>query len=115
MILLEEQINFTNKRDHPTNPRIVVFRHAVKVQAEYFAELLVENSIDFEVQVDEEHPKKPMYFGVSRSHEKKVNQLNFVALGKDRPKFISSAPLRWITIVISMGILTLAIIGAIVS
>ncbi len=38
---------------------------------EYFAELLVENSIDFEVQVDEEHPKKPMYFGVSRSHEKR--------------------------------------------
>jgi|OM-RGC.v1.028826517 hypothetical protein len=112
---LEEQINFTNKRAHPTNPRMVVFRHAVKEQAEYFAELLVENSVDFEAQVDEDHDLKPMYFGVSKKHEKLAGHLNYVALGKNRAKFVDSAPIRWIMFFITALFVGLALVGAVLS
>ncbi|GAB5538754.1 MAG: hypothetical protein Salg2KO_08570 [Salibacteraceae bacterium] len=112
---VEEQINFTNKRAHPSNSKMVVYRHAVKEQAEYFAELLVEESIEFEAQIDHDHPKQPMYFGVARAQEKRANYLNYIALGKNRPKFIDSAPLRWLVILISIGFVFLAILGAILS
>lgn len=115
MIDLEEQFNFTNKLSHPTNPNMVVYRHLRKDQAEYFAELLVDADIDFEAQVDEDDERKPTYFGVKRAIESKVDNLNFQALGRGRDKFIASAPMRWIIIVISFVILTLAVMGAMLS
>jgi hypothetical protein len=115
MIDLEEQFNFTNKRSHPTNRKMIVYRHLIKQQAEYFAELMIDVNIDFEVQVDEEHEKKPTYFGVARIHEKQVDNLNYIALGKDRKKFIDSVALRWIIIGSSILVLFLGVVGAIVS
>lgn len=113
MIDLEEQFNFTNKLSHPTNPAKVVYRHYERSRAEHFTELLVDDGIDFEAQVDEEDERKPTYFGVSRSIEKKVDKLNYIALGKDRDKFIASAPVRWLVFAISAVVMFLAILGAI--
>ena len=115
MMDLEEQFNFTNKRAHPTNRKVIVYRHLVQEQADYFAELLIEDEIDFEIQIDEEHEKRPIYYGVARVHEKRSDHLNFLALGKNRPKFIDSAPLRWIIIGLSALIIFLGVLGAIVS
>lgn len=115
MIDLEEQFNFTNKRAHPTNSKKIVYRHLIQEQADYFAELMVEVNIDFEVQIDEDHEKKPIYFGIARIHEKQVDKLNYIALGKGRRKFIDSVALRWIIIGSSILVLTLGIVGAIVS
>lgn len=115
MIDLEEQFNFTNKLKHPTNRTITVYRFYVREQAEYFGELLVDAQIEYEAQIDEEDERKPMYFGVKRIHERKVDKLNYTALGRGRPKFVASSQLRWIIIGISIITLLLAIIGAIVS
>lgn len=115
MIDLEEQFNFTNKQSHPTNRKVVVYRHLVKEQADYFSELLTDEKIEFETQVDEEHEKKPTYFGIARIHEKRSDHLNFIALGKNRPKFIDSIALRWITIGVSTLVILLGIIGYFIS
>lgn len=115
MTELEEQFNFTNKRTHPTNRKVIVYRHLVQEQADYFAELLIEDEIDFEVQIDEEHQKKPIYYGVARVHEKRSDHLNLLSLGKNRPLFIDSAVLRWIVIGGSALFIFLGILGAIVS
>ena len=115
MIDLEEQFNFTNKQKHPTNEKVCVYRYLNRSQAEYFSTLLVDAGIDFEAQIDEEHEKQPMYFGVARIHEKQADHLNFIALGKDRPKFIDLPVMRWIVIGISVLFLALAIAGALLS
>ena len=112
---LEEEFNFTNKRKHPTNENIVVYRFFDGRQAETFTELLVDAGIEFEAQVDEDHAKKPTYFGVKRVLEAEVDRLNYLAIGKHREKFIASSPMRWITIAIAVLVLFLAIMGAIVS
>ena len=52
MIDLEEQFNFTNKLNHPTNIQKAVYRFYKKEQAEYFTELLVDADIEFEAQID---------------------------------------------------------------
>ena len=52
---------------------------------------------------------------LSKAKEKQVDHLNYLALGHGRDKFISSAPARWVLLIISFGVLILAIIGAIVS
>lgn len=115
MIDLEEQFNFTNKLKHPTNGRKAVYRFFDRSQAEYFTELLVDENIDFEAQVDEDHPKKPTYFGVSKAVETRVDILNYTALGKGRDKFIPTAGLRWIVFTISLVVLFLAFLGFFVS
>ncbi len=115
MIDLEEQFNFTNKLSHPTNPMKVVYRHFKREQAEYLTELLVDADIEFEAQVDEEDERRPTYFGVAKHQETRVDQLNYIALGKGRDKFIAAAPMRWIIIAIAGLVLFLAILGALLS
>ncbi len=112
MMDLEEQFNFTNKRKHPTNDHIVVYRFFDARQAETFTELLVDANIDFEAQIDEDDERKPTYFGVKRTLEQQVDRLNYLAIGKHREKFIASSPMRWITIFIAFVVLGLAILGA---
>lgn len=115
MMDLEEQFNFTNKRAHPTNQFKVVYRFLQRDQAETFSIFLVDENIEFEVQVDEDDPRKPTYFGVAKILEKKVDRLNYLAIGKHREKFIPTAPMRWIVIVISAVIMFLAVYGALKS
>jgi len=115
MMNLEEQFNLTNKLKHPTNSAKVVYRFYKEDQAVYFAELLVEADIEFETQTDEEDERKPVYFGVARTLERKVDTLNYTALGKGRDKFIPSGPVRWLIIGLSMLFLLLAILGAILA
>lgn len=112
---LEESFNFTNKLKHPTNPAKVVYRFFSEEQAVYFAGLLADAGITFETQCDEEDARKPVYFGVARVLERKVDKLNFTALGKGRDKFIASAPVRWLVLGLSLFILLLAIAGAMVA
>jgi hypothetical protein len=112
---LEEQINFTNKLKHPTNNRKVVYRFWIKEQADYFSSILTSESIEFESQVDEEDERKPTYFGVARALEKKVDRLNYIALGKNRGRFIASPPIRWIILGLSFLAIAIAILGAILS
>lgn len=113
MMDLEEQFNFTNKLAHPTNQFKVVYRFFDKNQAETFTAFLVDENIDFEAQVDEDDARKPTYFGIAKTLEKKVDRLNYLAIGKHREKFIPTAPMRWIVIAISAVIMILAILGAI--
>ena len=115
MMDLEEQINFTNKLKHPTNDRIVVYRFWIKEQADYFTSILSSESIEFELQVDEEDDRKPTYIGIARALEKKVDRLNYLALGKNRPKFIASPPIRWIILGLSFLAMALAILGIFLS
>lgn len=112
MIDIGEQFNLSNKLSHPSNESKIVYKHVKKEQSETFVELLVDAGIDFEVQIDEEDEKKPTYFGIMRRHETEVDQLNFTAIGKHRPRFIASAPVRWLFIVISGSMLLLALFGA---
>lgn len=112
MIDLEEQFNFTNKRKHPTNQTKAVYRFYDRAQAETFTELLVDAGIDFEAQIDDDDPRMPTYFGVARIHEKKVDILNYTAIGKHRKPFIAASPMRWIIIGISLLVLFLAFLGA---
>lgn len=115
MMDLEEQFNFTNKLKHPTNDLKTVYRHYNQEQAQYFEELLTKEGISFESQVDEEHIRKPRYFGVATIDERRADHLNNLALGKNRAKFIASAPVRWFIIIVSMSILLTAVIGALTS
>lgn len=112
MIDLEDRFNFTNKLRHPTNERKVVYRFYQRDQAEYFTELLVDADIDFEAQVDEEDKRQPTYFGVAKHLERQVDKLNFIAMGRNREKFIASSPVRWIIMAISLVALLLAVAGA---
>ena len=115
MMDLEEPFNFTNKLTHPTNQFKVVYRFYDKQQAETFTLYLVDEEVEFEAQIDEDDARKPTYFGIAKILEKKVDRLNYLAIGKHREKFIPTASMRWIVIAISAVIMFLAIMGALKS
>lgn len=103
-----------NINDHPTNRKKKVFFFKDPEHAAYFESLLRENNFKYEVQVDEEGDNT-IYFGVATSDFEKVKKLNFLTIGKFRKPFIPDKSFRLILIIISMGVLLTAIIGAIVS
>lgn len=103
--------NLTNYRDHPKNPSYLVYHYTDERQADYFQELLEKEGIQFERFRETEDGRDLVYFALRKQLEKKVRKLNFLAIGRYREPFIPNTGFRWMVLIISFGILGLAIVG----
>jgi hypothetical protein len=108
---MEDLLDVTNYRDHPTDQDFIVFHLKRPDQAGFFEYLLVEHLVEFE-RFDDFTPKGKLYlFGVRRGHFKQVEKLNNITIGHYREKFIPGSGLRWFTVVFGLLVTLLAIIG----
>ncbi len=105
---------FQNIQDHPTNRNKKVFFFKDGAQADYFEQLINEQQIIYEKQIDKEGDHT-IYFGIKTSDFKAVKKLNYLTIGHFRKPFIADTFFRYLLISISLIILTLAIIGSILS
>lgn len=108
---VEELLDFTNYRIHPTQKNYNVFHFARADQAQFFENLLIEQKIEFERHDERKDNGMVYYFGVKKKYFKQVEKLNNMAIGQYRSKFIANSGMRWIIIIIGMLALTLAIVG----
>ena len=106
--------NITNYFEHPTRPGYYIFKFYDKERADYFEELLNKESIWFESSIDEED-KITYLYGIKVSDYQNVLNLNYLVSAKFRKKTISSSYIRIIIYIITIGIITLAIVGALKS
>jgi len=83
--------NITNSSEHPTRP--------------------ADDDIWFEVDIDVETEKTIYFFGIKNRDLKIVTHKNYLVSGKYRKPIISNTLLRWVLPIISLTIITLAIIG----
>jgi hypothetical protein len=104
-----------NFSEHPIDNRYTVFKHYSKEQSEYFKSLLEEKQIKYEY--DEEFSEKGVryLFGVKNKDLSKTKTLNYLTIAKFREPFIPNVYFRYIVMIISAIVMTLAIIGYIKS
>ncbi len=106
--------NITNYNQHPTRPGYNVFKFYQQERADNFKALLEKENIWFEYSVDKENLEKTHFmFGIRVADHKKVVQLNFIVNGKHRKPTISNFYVRIFVYAFAIGILLLAVIGAI--
>lgn len=110
---MEDWIDLTNYREHPTQKNYQVFHFTNEEQADFFEELLINANIHFERHNEMREGASVQYFGISKNDMAEVKQLNLEAIGRFRKPFIANSGFRWILILVSLLVLALAIIGAI--
>ena len=103
--------NITNYTDHPTRPGYTIFKFYEKQRSAYFEELLKKENIWFESSI-EEGERTTYLFGVKKGDHKNALNANFIVNAKFRKPIIPNVYFRWSLIIIAVGILLLAIIGA---
>ena len=99
----------TNYRDHPTNDLYTIYTFHGKEQAAHFEEQLVENSIRFERNNEDEENRS--HFAIRRVDDHKAIKLNYITVGKFRQPLIKGAVFRWMVILIPLAMVALAIVG----
>lgn len=102
-----------NILDHPTRQTMTVFFFTEKAHSDYFKELLTERKISFEFEIDEESGK--LYFGIENRHFSAVQKLNYLVFARFRKPFIESRIFKYTLIATTVIIVTLALIGYLVS
>lgn len=100
-----------NFSGHPSNSRYTVFTFYRKDQADCFKTLLIENDIWFEEDIEEREYNNKYLFGVKNKDLKEARRLNYIAFGKFREPFIANVYFRWFVIILSILVMTIAIIG----
>ena len=108
---MENLLDFTNFRDHPTHKDFIVFHFKRADQAGFFENLLIEHKVTYERFDENLETGMVYYFGVRRSYFKQVEKLNNITIGQYRDKFIPGSTLRWIVIVFGISVTALAIAG----
>ena len=104
-------LDITNYSDHPTRIGYTVFKFYEKQRADYFEELLKKDAIWYESSIDED--RKTIYlFGVKKSNLKAAFNANYLVSARYRKPIFPNVYFRWILLIVTIGLLILAIIGA---
>lgn len=113
---MENLLDFTNYRDHPTHKDFLVFHYKRADQAGFFENLLIEHKVEYERFDDlDKAGEKIYYFGIRRSFFKEVEKLNNITIGQYRDKFIPQAAVRWVVVVVGLAAMAIAVLGYIKS
>lgn len=102
-------LNITNYSDHPTRIGFTVFKFREKQRANHFEALLEEDNIWFEASVEADN----LYlFGVKKGDFKKAMNANYLVSAKFRNKIIPNVYVGWVIIIITIAIISLAVVSA---
>ena len=107
-----EAFNVTNYREHPDNPRYMVFFFKETHMADYFESRLKKDNIWFERDITERKDGSTLYlFGVKRNDYEKVVQINFDTFGKLRNRTIPGKFTGVLILILTLIFVTLGVMG----
>lgn len=104
-------LGLVNYVQHPSNPNYIVFRFADLNRANEFEKVLKENNIWFERNQEQGRMRMFYLFGIHYRDFKQVQAYNYAVEAKHRSFLIKNTLFRWLILLITIGICTLAIIG----
>lgn len=102
-------MNITNFDDHPGDNRYYVFKYRLDEHADEFATLLQEKNVVYERFYDEDNDMT--LFGIAKTFSKEAIWCNNIVHGRHRKPFISIGILRWALLIVTAGMILLALIG----
>lgn len=107
----EGVLKLTNHKDHPTNKAYKIFFFHTKKQADYFKQILETKNIFFEFAEDE-NKRGPVYlFGIRKTDNAIVQEINYMTIGKFREPFIPQKWAQYLVIILGIGIVVFSIIS----
>ncbi|UTW61220.1 hypothetical protein KFE98_14510 [bacterium SCSIO 12741] len=112
---MEDWIDLTNYRRHPTQYEYQVFHFKTAQHAAFFENLLVEHKIEFERHDERQPAGMVYYFALHQKDLKEAVRLNHLTIGKFRSRFIPDATFRWLIILFALISMTLALVGFFIS
>lgn len=95
---------------HPSQKNYWVFYFSNDEMAKTFEELLDSNEIEFEKDINDDLVKRTL-FGIHKKYMGQALRLNNIAIGKHRYPFIKDPILKYVIIILSIGLIILAIVG----
>lgn len=104
-------LGLINYVKHPSNPDYIVYRFADKNRADSFEELLTNNKVWYERSSQERRQKTFHLFGIHKRDFNKTTQFNFEVEGQHKKPIIPFRMLRWLLLIFSAIVMTLAIMG----
>ena len=104
-------LGLVNYVRHPSDPNFVVFRFADKIRADQFEIELTNKKIWYERGEEQSKVKLYYLFGVNKRDFNAVQSINFTVEGKNRSFLMPNRYFRWAVLFLSIGMVTLAIIG----
>jgi hypothetical protein len=104
-----------NFHEHPTRKRLYVFHFKVEDHSTYFKELLSKKGIPFEYETNVENGIKCHFYGIKSEHFKRVQIMNYMVSARYRKPFIPDPALRYFVVFFVIGVILLAIVGALYS
>lgn len=102
-------LRITNYFVHPGDTRYMVFVFKQDIYADYFEDLLEEENITYERHLDEEETE--ILFGVHKRFQRKALNANFLTHAKFRKPFINNGLVKYLLLIITFGVIILAIVG----
>lgn len=106
---------FGNYSEHPSDNRYTVFKYYRKDQFDHFKNSLLEHHIWFEEDQEQMEHGVQFLVAVKNKDLTQVKKLNLEAIGLNRERFIPNKILRYVILIISIIVMTLAVIGFIKS
>ena len=104
-------LGLVNYVQHPSNPNYIVYRFSDNNRALSFEEELKKQSIWFEKSSEEKRNKTYYLFGIHKRDYSKTEKINYLVEAKHKKPFIPFKGLRYTVMILSAGILLLAILG----
>jgi len=104
-------LGLVNYVQHPSNSKYVVFRFADEGRSNSFEEMLTSSKIWFEKSSDFKREKEYFLLGIHKNDFKKAEKINYLVEAKHKKPFIPFKILRYTVMLISAGILTIAVLG----
>jgi len=119
-------LGLVNYKDHPADNRYKVFNFNSIEEANYFEELLTEQTLWFEKDEEEVDSLSALYFSLIYKPDKKgvmylfavnqrdfdkVQKLNYLVTAKYRNFSIKNSFLRWVLVLFFLVVVTFAMIG----
>ena len=105
----EGLLKLTNHKDHPTNKAYKVFFFYKKEQSEYFKEMLDKNNIFYEFGIDENNQRKVFLFGIRKSDNAQVLEINYITFGKFRDTIIRQKWAQYTVILLGIIIIIFSV------
>lgn len=104
-------LKLTNHKDHPTNKAYKVFFFYKEIQAEFFENALKEKNIPFEKGEENTNNGAVFLYGIRKSDNREVTQLNYITLGKFRTPFITKKWVQYLIIIFGVLLVIFAVIS----
>lgn len=104
-------LGLVNYVQHPQNPNYIVYRFSDPKRAASFEDELISAKIWFEKGEEERRNGLVILYGIHKNDYKKTTRINYLVEAQHKKPLIPWRGLRYASVIVMLGLITLALIG----